>query len=43
MKIRILLAAVLLMSIGACTQKMCPTYAKKDVKLEVKQVEDARI
>ncbi|MCR9252564.1 MAG: hypothetical protein NXI20_19245 [bacterium] len=32
MKIRVLLIAVVLFAASACTQKTCPTYAKKDVK-----------
>lgn len=36
MKSKVLLLAIFLMSLGACTQKMCPTYAKDDVKQETK-------
>lgn len=42
MKCKILILAVFLMSLGACTQKMCSTYAKKDVKQETK-TQDTRI
>ncbi len=42
MKSKILLFAVLLMFLGACAQKMCPTYAKKDIKQETK-AQDVRI
>jgi len=42
MKSKLLIVAVSLMFLGACTQKMCPTYAKKDIKQEVK-AQDTRI
>ena len=42
MKSKLLLLAIFLMSLGACTQKMCPTYAKKDIKQETK-AEDSRV
>lgn len=32
MKTRILIAAILIVWLAACTQKTCPTYAKKDIK-----------
>jgi len=32
MKTRILIAAFLIVWLAACTQKTCPTYAKKDIK-----------
>ena len=42
MKSKTLLLAIFLMSLGGCTQKMCPTYAKKDIKQETK-AQDQRI
>ena len=32
MKIKLLLFAVAVFMLGACTQKTCPTYAKSDVE-----------
>lgn len=32
MKTRILIAVILIAWLAACTQKTCPTYAKKDIK-----------
>ena len=40
--VTVLLLTFFLMSLGACTQKMCPTYAKKDIKQEIK-ADDKRI
>jgi hypothetical protein len=34
MKIKLLLFAVAVFMLGACTQKTCPTYSKLDVKKE---------
>ncbi len=45
MKIRVLLIAVVLFAASAaCTQKTCPTYAKKDVKdVKTENVEKVRL
>lgn len=34
MKIKLLLFAVAVFMLGACTQKTCPTYSKVDVQKE---------
>lgn len=44
MKLRVLLFAVVLFGMGACTQKTCPTYTKNDVqKQEVVETREARV
>jgi len=43
MKIRVLLFAFLLAGLSSCAYKTCPTYAKQDVKPEVKTETKARI
>lgn len=32
MKVKVLILAVFILAVSACTQRTCPTYAKKDVK-----------
>lgn len=34
MKIKVGIVILILLGIGACTQRTCPTYAKEDVKQE---------
>lgn len=44
MKLRVLLFALVMVGMGACTQRTCPTYTKNDVqKQEVKEVREARV
>ncbi|WP_255651059.1 hypothetical protein [Cesiribacter sp. SM1] len=44
MKLRVLLFAVVLFGMGACTQKTCPTYTKNDVqKQEVAASSEVRV
>ena len=37
MKLKVLVFAIIVFAASACTQKTCPTYAKKDVKTEKPQ------
>jgi len=32
MKLKIVIIALIVLGMSACTQKTCPTYAKEDVK-----------
>lgn len=32
MKFKIVILALVVLGLGACTQRTCPTYAKEDVK-----------
>jgi len=34
MKIKLTLIALIILSLSACTQRTCPTYAKEDVQKE---------
>lgn len=44
MKLRVLLFAVVLFGMGACTQRTCPTYTKNDVqKQEIELSKEARV
>jgi hypothetical protein len=44
MKLRVLLFALVVLGMGACTQRTCPTYTKNDVqKQEVQVARDVRV
>ena len=34
MKLKLIIIAIVVLGLSACTQKTCPTYAKEDVKQE---------
>ncbi|MGB3466895.1 MAG: hypothetical protein WBA74_16560 [Cyclobacteriaceae bacterium] len=34
MKLKVLIFSIIVLAASACTQKTCPTYAKKEVKTE---------
>jgi len=42
MKLKVLLFVIVIFAASACTQKTCPTYAKKEVK-EVKTDKPVRL
>ncbi|MFT6867408.1 MAG: hypothetical protein ACJA08_002250 [Cyclobacteriaceae bacterium] len=39
MKLKILIVALVVVGLSACTQKTCPTYAKSDVNTTANTVE----
>jgi hypothetical protein len=44
MKLRVLLFALVVLGMGACTQRTCPTYTQNDVqKQEVQVARDVRV
>lgn len=44
MKLRVLLFAIVVFGMGACTQRTCPTYTKNDIqKQEITKHQDARV
>jgi len=40
MKIKLIIAALIIAGASACTQKTCPTYSKQDVKPVDNKVEN---
>ncbi len=38
MKIKLIIIALVLVGLSACTQKTCPTYAKADVSEEAQNI-----
>ncbi len=34
MKLKLIIIALVVLGLGACTQRTCPTYAKEEVKQE---------